>query len=65
MRKKDKAALLIKEKGFAHVIYGYRLKGKDIMISERCFEDDDSYIAYIDSMQSVMPNLEMIYASHK
>ena len=69
MTPRERAINLQKEQDLAHVIYGYRDKGKTVETDWETemlrFWDDDSFAEYIDKMQSEIDGLEMILAVHK
>lgn len=68
MTARERAKALLKEQNLSHVIYGYRAGRKTVETEwetdMKKFGDDDSFVAYIDQMQSTIPNLEMILAVH-
>lgn len=68
MTARKRALALLKEKNLAHVIYGYRANRQTVETGweteMKKFHDDDSFVAYIDQMQNMIPDLEMILAVH-
>lgn len=68
MTARERAKVLLKEKNLTHVIYGYRANRQTVETEWEAdmwkFSDDDSFAAWVDQMQSDIPNLEMILAVH-
>lgn len=68
MTAEEYAKSLLKQHNLAHVIYGYRADGKTVITNCKAdmmrFDDDESYVAYIDWLQIANPNIEMIFAVH-
>lgn len=69
MTARERAIKLQKDKGLAHVIYGYRAKGETVETDWETemleFWDDDTFAGYIDKMQAEIDGLEMILAVHQ
>lgn len=69
MTDRERAIALLKKYNLAHVIYGFRANGVDIVTGWENemlkFPDDDTFVQHIDKMQIEIDGLEMIYAVHK
>ncbi len=69
MTARERAIKLQKDKGLAHVIYGYRAKGETVETGweteMKKFWDDDSFAGYVDKMQAEIDGLEMILTVHR
>lgn len=69
MTAREKAIGILKQKGYVHIIYGYRAKGETVETSwehdMKKFNDDDTFAGYIDKMQAEIDGLEMILAVHQ